>query len=67
MYQKQLLKAMLVAHNSSAKELTSVINKSIDAVYKKMNGSTEFTREELSRIKEHYNLTVDEMSAIFFA
>lgn len=67
MYRKQLLKAMLVAHESTPKDLSNVINRKIDTVYSKINGETEFTRKELSQIKDHYGLSVEEMSAIFFA
>ena len=67
MYNKQLFKAMLVAHESSPNDLADVINKRIDAVYNKINGKTEFTRKELSLIKNHYGLSIDEMDAIFFA
>lgn len=67
MYHPQLLKAMLVAHGSSAADLSFIIGKGIDATRRKINGETEFTRAEMSRIKDKFALSVDEMNAIFFA
>ena len=49
------------------REVANVLNISSVTLWRKMNGESEFSREEIQTIKNMLNLTQNEAFEIFFA
>ena len=64
----QRLKAIMVLHDESVRDLADVIGLSPSSVYRKLDGVCgEFTQGEIAKIKAHYDLTAEQVDQIFFA
>ena len=64
----QTLKAIMVLHDESVRDLADVIGLSPSSVYRKLDGECgEFTQGEIAKIKAHYKLTAEQVDQIFFA
>lgn len=63
---KNKLKGIMIYHNDTQENLSKALGLAVATLSYKMNGRTEFTRQEISKIKERYNLTAEELDDIFF-
>ena len=66
---KKLLEAKMKLHGDIGKTLAMHIGIARTTLSNKMNetNGAEFTQREISRIKERYSLTAEEVDEIFFA
>lgn len=64
---KERLKSVMALHGDTNKNIAELLNISEQSVSAKMNeNNTEFKQGEIAKIKDHYNLTPEEVDAIFF-
>lgn len=66
-----LLKSKIVAHGYTIRNFINKINENehlmtASTFYKKMNGTSEFTRNEIYCIQNVLNLNADDIESIFF-
>ena len=65
---KIMLRAFMLLHQDTAKDLADWLNITEQSVLNKINEKgTEFKQGEIKRIRERYNLSPDEVDQIFFA
>lgn len=63
-----LLKSIMVLNGDTIRKLAEHLNISPQSVSDKINErGTEFKQGEIAMIKERYNLSADQVEAIFFA
>lgn len=61
-------RALLALHSETIKDIAELIGLSPSSVYRKIDGTDgEFTQSEISKIKNHYNLSPEDVDNIFFA
>lgn len=65
---KALLKSKISLFNHNFSDLAVVVGCSRTRLSAKLNesGGAEFTQREIEKIKRNYNLTAEEIDAIFF-
>lgn len=64
---KAKLKSVMALHGDTNKDIAELLNISEQSVSCKINeNGTEFKQGEISKIAEKYNLSPDEVVAIFF-
>lgn len=64
---KELLRSIMILHGENNNDLANLLGISMQSVSKKMNErDTEFKQGEIAKIREHYNLTAEQVTAIFF-
>ena len=63
------LKIEMLKHNETGEHLSKVLGISRQTLSNKMseNQRTEFTQKEIAKIAEHYKLSNERISEIFFA
>lgn len=61
------LKAQMVLAGINAAELAQMLDISTVAIYRKINGKSEFTQSELSKIAQIFKLDAQQIQDIFFA
>ncbi|MBR2703908.1 MAG: helix-turn-helix transcriptional regulator [Clostridia bacterium] len=64
---KNKLRGMILYKNDTIPELAKALKMSQATLSHKMNGKTEFSRQDIMRIKNRYGLTPDEVDNIFFS
>ena len=64
---KNKLRGMILYKNDTIPELAKALKMSQATLSYKMNGKTEFSRQDIMRIKTRYGLTPDEVYNIFFS
>jgi hypothetical protein len=65
---KELFKSIMVLNGDTLKSLSKVLNISEQSLSCKINEKgTEFKQGEIVKIKNHYNLTPEQVESIFFA
>ena len=63
-----LLKSFMALHDDTVRSLADYLGKSPQSVSDKINErGTEFRQGEIAMIKERYNLSAEQVEAIFFA
>lgn len=63
----QMLRSIMVLHGDTNKNLAQLLGKTEQSVSNKINEKgTEFTQGEIAKIKTRYNLTAEQVEAIFF-
>ena len=69
MLNKNLLVSKIKLHGDTQIDLAKYIGTSLGRFNAKLNenGNAQFTQGEISKIKEKYNLSGEEVNAIFFA
>lgn len=67
MFKSELLKGKMVSKKINAEYLADKIGINIATFYRKLNGESEFNRQEMNIIKNILNLNKTEMDSIFFA
>ncbi len=63
---KSGLRAKMVVNNDIGITLAKALNITESTFSSKLNGKAEFTRSEIAKIKERYNLSAEEIDSIFF-
>lgn len=68
----KLLKSKVIAKGFSMRQFICKINEhshymDISTFYKKLNGTSEFTRKDIDRIKKILGLSAKDVEMIFFA
>lgn len=61
-----MLKAVLVAHGDNVTALAEKMGLSTAGLYRRIKGKTQFTAKEIREFKDIYNLSGEEIDAIFF-
>lgn len=56
------LHAIIPSHQNTAMVLSSLLNLSKEAIYRRLRGSTPFSLEELLQLREVYGLSIDELT-----
>lgn len=64
---KYILSEYIAKNNDTLEELSKHLEITYQTLSKKRNGHVEFTRAEIKKIKDRYNLTPEEIDYIFFA
>lgn len=65
---KELLRSIMVLHGDTNKDLADLLEISEQSVSGKINEKgTEFKQGEIAKIKDHYNLSPEQVESIFFA
>lgn len=67
MFKPELLKSKMIESKITAEILADKLGINIATFYRKLGGVSEFTRNELSIIRDVLNLNSADMDAIFFA
>lgn len=64
---KELLRSIMALHGETNKDLGAVIGRSEQSVSAKINeNGTQFTQGEIAKIRQHYNLSAEQIADIFF-
>ena len=61
-----ILKAKMALHNDKGADLAKALGITETTLSTKINGKTDFTRNEIFKIKKRYNLSANEIDNIFF-
>ncbi len=65
---KELLRSIMVLNGDTNKDLAELLGISEQSVSGKINEKgTEFKQGEIAKIKDHYNLSPEQVESIFFA
>ncbi len=65
---KEMLRSVMVLNGDTNKELAEYLEISEASVSAKMNeNKTEFKQKEIAKIRDKYNLSAEQIEAIFFA
>ena len=67
MFKKNEFYAMLARREMTVKRLAASMNLNETTIYRKINGVSDFTREEISSIKQILSLDDSETLSIFFS
>lgn len=60
------MKAAMKRNNDTQQQLAEALGLHLSGVNSRINGHTDFRASEISKIVRRYNLTVDDVSRIFF-
>lgn len=63
----KLLKAQIVLKGKKINEVAKMLNISRSALYRKINGKSDFTRKEISDIIDYLGIRFDIAMSIFFS
>jgi predicted transcriptional regulator len=65
---KELLRSIMALHGETNKDLADLLGITEQSVSGKINEKgTEFKQGEIAKIKDHYNLSPEQVESIFFA
>ena len=65
---KELLRSVMALHGDTNRDLAKLLGRSEQSISCKINeNGSEFKQGEIAKIKERYNLSADQVTAIFFA
>lgn len=67
MFQDNLFKAQLKVKRRTVKDIAEAVGVSEATLYRKINGTSDFTRNEIQLIRQYLNLCAEEVDEIFFA
>lgn len=67
MFKANLFKAKLAEKGVTLREIAYAMGCNEATLYRKMQGQSDFTRNEIQLIKHTLELTTDEIETIFFA
>ena len=63
----KMLRSVMILHGDTNKDLAKLLGKTEQSISNKINEKgTEFTQGEIAKIKSRYNLTAEQVEAIFF-
>lgn len=66
MFDKNLFKSFMVRANKTFAQTAEFLGINEATLYRKVNGISDFTREEIQKIKDFFNLTDNEAMQVFF-
>ena len=65
---KEMLRSVMALHGETYNDIANLLAISYQSVSDKVNESgTEFKQGEIAKIRDHYNLSAEQVTAIFFA
>lgn len=65
---KELLRSIMALHGETNKDLAELLDITEQSVSAKINeNGSEFKQGEMAKIRKHYQLTPEQVDAIFFA
>lgn len=65
---KNLLRSYMIRHGETQSDIAEVLDITRPTLSRKINGNGgDFTQREIVLLKEHYNLSPEEIDQIFFA
>ncbi|WP_395151758.1 hypothetical protein [uncultured Allofournierella sp.] len=67
MFKRNLFKAKLAEFNMTTEMAARIIGCNVTTLYRKLNGESDFTRNEIQLFRKKLNLTAQEIESIFFA
>ncbi len=67
MFNKNLFKAEVIKAGMTLKQIAGILGMNIATLYRKLNGESDFTRNEIALFKDYLKLEISEIDAIFFA
>ena len=67
MFDRNLFRAKVVEKGLTLKEVAVIIGVKETTLYRKMNGDSDFTRNEIQIFREKLRLSAAEIDSIFFA
>ena len=62
-----LLRYFMMNHGDTQANLAKALNLPQSALSARMNGKTDFRKDEIDAIRRRYNLSAEDLQAIFFA
>lgn len=66
MFSKKEFEIALLKYEKSKDDIAEILNVNLATLYRKMNGSSDFYRDEIQAISDYLNLSLDEKESIFF-
>lgn len=63
----ELLKSQMVKNKINAESMSNELGINMTTFYRKLNGESEFNRQEMGIIRSVLSLNKDDMDSIFFA
>lgn len=67
MFNQKLFRIILLEKGISLKDIANMLNVSLVTLYRKMNGYSDFFRDEVQAICNYLDLSLEERESIFFA
>lgn len=67
MFKKDLFRAKVIEHGKTMRDAAIVMGCSEAALSRKVNGISDFTRNEIQLFWQAFNLSADDVEHIFFA
>lgn len=67
MFDRQMFHSKIIEKGMTIKDISVILGIRETTLYRKMNGISDFTRNEIQLFREKLNLSADETDAIFFA
>lgn len=67
MFNKDLFRAKIVANGKTMKDAATAIGCSEASLSRKVNGTSDFTRNEIQLFREAFGLSSEDVYSIFFA
>lgn len=67
MFKRDLFRAEVFKHGKTMKDVALAIGCSEASLSRKVNGISDFTRNEIQRFRQMFNLSATEIEKIFFA
>lgn len=66
MFNKAMFKSKIVEMGSSIREVAAIMGCNEGTLYRKMDGKSDFTRNEIQLFRQAFNLGADDIERIFF-
>lgn len=66
MYNYQKLRGLITEHYGTLGNFANAMNMGTTTLYSRLNGITFFDQEEIEKISKKFNLTTDDINAVFF-
>lgn len=67
MFKKDLFRAKVIEHGKTMRDAAIVMGCSEAALSRKVNGISDFTRNEIQLFRQAFGLSADDVEHIFFA
>lgn len=67
MFNKNLFRAKIAENGVTTKKVAQLMGINETTLYRKINGESDFTRNEIQLFKKEFELSGDEVDSIFFA
>lgn len=67
MFDKKKFRIKMIENDLTMEQVAEYLNISVVTLYRKTNGVSDFTRNEIQLLKELLRLTIKEANQVFFA